>query len=131
MTNFSSHSTLSDNQRLELIQELHKFLATAIQAAGGSIGVEPVIRLMQFSGVCDPLATQPSPTVADILNEVEDAGIKLTPGLVIKINNSPFQKVRDAIAIYTKAYGKGGGNNPASVFSQILENEAKKSKAED
>ncbi|MEP0753797.1 hypothetical protein NDA03_16380 [Trichocoleus sp. Lan] len=128
MTNFSSNSTPSDTQRLEVIQELHKLLATVFQAAGGSIGVEPVIRLMQFSGVCAPLATQPSPTVAEILEEVEDAGIKLTPGLVIKINNSPFQKVRDAIALYTKAYGKGGGDNPASVFSQILETEVRKSK---
>ncbi|MBD2006185.1 MULTISPECIES: hypothetical protein [Cyanophyceae] len=127
MTNFSSNSTPSDTQRLEVIQELHKLLATVFQAAGGSIGVEPVIRLMQFSGVCAPLATQP-PTVAEILEEVKDAGIKLTPTLTIKINNSPFQKVRDAIAIYTKVYGKGGGKYPESVFCEILENEVRKSK---
>ncbi len=128
MTNFSSNSTPSDTQRLEVIQELHKLLATAIQAAGGSIGVEPVIRLMQFSGVCAPLATQPSPTKAEILEEVEDAGIELTPTLTIKINNSPEEKVRDAVAIYTKTYGKGGGDKPARLFYRILENEVRKSK---
>lgn len=132
MHNYTVESILSPTQRLEFIQEINKLLATVREAAGAPIGVEPVIGLMQFSGVYNTSATQPSPTLAEILGEVEqEAGIELSPGLVVLIKNSPYQNVRDAIAIYVKTYGRGGGDKSVGLFYRILETEnRRKSNAE-
>ncbi|HBE20531.1 MAG TPA: hypothetical protein DDW51_23695 [Cyanobacteria bacterium UBA11367] len=131
MNHFNASTALSGNQRLELLQEANKLIATATQAAGGPIGLEPVIGIMQFVGVYDTPTPLQSIAVEEILGEVETAGIKLTPGLVVLIKNSPRQNVLDARASYIKAYGKGGGNNPANLFYRILENEnLRKSKVE-
>lgn len=120
--NSSTKSTLSQIQRLEVIQQIDNLLATVTQAAGAPIGIEPVVNLMKFSGVYDIPKIQASPTLAEILDEVEEkAGITLTPGRVILIKDSPYQNVVNTIAIYVKAYGRGRENEHR--FNTILKNE--------
>ena len=123
MLNFTSSSEFSQPQRLEMLKEANKLLTTATKAAGSPIGVEPVISILQFSGVYEASTTISTSTVGEILNEVETAGIELTPGLVVLVNSSSPQNVANALSSYIKAYGKGGGNNPANLFYRILENE--------
>lgn len=123
MLNFTSSSEFSQTQRLEMLKEANKLLTTATKAAGSPIGVEPVISILQFSGVYEASITIEASTFGEILNEVETAGIELTPGLERLVNSSSPQNVMNALTSYIEVYGKGGGNNPAKLFYRILQNE--------
>jgi hypothetical protein len=119
------NATLSENQRLERLQQFNNCLITVKELAGGSIGVEPVLRLMQFSGIYDTPATEPCSTGAEILGEVEAMGIKLNPSLVALIMKSSLQEVQTAILIYNKAYHNKQKrvDKPEGLFYRILDNQ--------
>ncbi|MFB2934138.1 hypothetical protein ACE1B6_02575 [Aerosakkonemataceae cyanobacterium BLCC-F154] len=123
MSNFNTNPTALRSEHLERLQEFNKCLANVKELAGGPIGLERLDRLMQFSGIDNVSSSASALTVSEILSEVEAAGIELTPGLVVLVNSSSPQNVANALSNYIKAYGKGGGNNPANLFYCILKNE--------
>ncbi|WP_107668587.1 hypothetical protein [Cyanothece sp. BG0011] len=110
------NNTLKDS-RLDFIRELNKFCEIAPKF------VNPELANRLLSSV---IGEQTSPIGNKMLDEVENAGIKLTPGLVMKINNTSPEIVDKALDNYLRSYGKGGGNNPSNLFFTILTNEIDK-----
>lgn len=112
------YKTKSKNhQDLELIESIKNLLETATQAAGQPIGVEAVTALINQMYQTKPV------TIGDILDEVRNVGVPLTPGLVKKIQETHPEIVQDAVAIYQKSYGNQSVRNPSGLFWTILNNQ--------
>ncbi len=106
-----------EDTRLDFIRELNKFFEIAPKV----VNRELANRLLSSA-----IGEQTSPIASKILDEVENAGIKLTPGLVMKINDTNPEIVYQALENYLRSYGKGGGNSPSNLFFTILTNEVDK-----